>query len=276
MEGFTGDMKIALAQTRIIWEDKDKNLNKAEKIIQEQAILGTQLVLFPEMSFTGFSMNTGITKEGGCYTEQKMKQFSAENNISIGYGWVKDCGDKCENHYSVVNQEGTVVSDYIKIHPFSYSGEDKRFYGGEKTCIFELNGIKFSTFLCYDLRFPEVFQAVSDYVTAVIVPANWPAERSRHWKTLLQARAIENQVYVAGINCTGRMDGTDYSGGSCMIDPDGNTVQEAGGNEGAVTYDLKADVQDYRKRFPARHDRNWKLYRNLYEQIYSQAVKFAI
>lgn len=260
-------MRIGLVQTQIIWENRMENIERAVKIIEGQAKNGTELILFPEMSFTGFSMNTDATKESGEYTGGRMKEAACKNDISIGYGWVKDCGEKCENHYSVIDNKGNLISDYTKIHPFSYSGENEFFRGGERIVVFELNGIKFATFICYDLRFPEIFQAVSDEVSVIIVPANWPARRREHWKTLLKARAIENQIYILGINCVGNAGGMEYSGDSSIVNPNGDVMMLENTGEGVLSYDLKDDTEEYRKDFRVRMDRKWNLYQRLYADL---------
>lgn len=260
-------MKVVLVQSHILWEEKERNIEKAIKVVEEQAQAGAELILFPEMSFTGFSMNTALTKEGGRYTQGRIAGEACKHNVSIGFGWVRDCGEKCENHYSVIDNTGIMISDYAKIHPFSYSGEDQFFVGGEKTTIFQLNGIKFSTFVCYDLRFPEVFQAVSDEVSVIVVPANWPARRCRQWKTLLQARAIENQVYILGVNCVGNIGGTEYSGDCCVVNPNGDVIVMESGQEGILSYDLEDDVEKHRESFQVRKDRKWRLYQKLYANV---------
>lgn len=99
------------------------------------------------MSFTGFFMNTEVTKESNMETISKMSEYAKRYHTAIGFGWVKDCGEKTENHYTVVDKEGKIVSDYTKIHPFTFSGEDKKFQGGETINVFGLGGIKFSTFI---------------------------------------------------------------------------------------------------------------------------------
>ncbi len=250
-------MKIILAQTHIEWENKEENIAYAKKIIKENT--DSDIILFPEMSFTGFSMNTVVTKESGS-TVELMKNVALKNNITIGFGWVKDCGDKCENHYTIVDKDGDVLSDYAKIHPFSYSGEDNYFCGGDSIVTFEMGGISFCTFICYDLRFPELFRVVADKVHAIIIPANWPAKRSEHWKTLLRARAIENQLYIFAINCVGDMGGQYYSGDSCIITPNGDIVELISDEEGIICYDFSDDVEVYRNSFPVLKDRNPKVY----------------
>ena len=192
-----------------------------------------------------------------------MQQYAVQYHISIGFGWVKDCGEKSENHYTIVNKAGKIISDYAKIHPFSYSGEDIKFQGGNKIAVFELDNIKFSTFICYDLRFPEIFQAASKTANIIIVPANWPASRSEHWKCLLRARAIENQVYILAINCVGEVGGLHYSGDSCVINPNGEILMELSGQEGVLEYELLDDVGDFRNSFQVKNDRREDLYCSL-------------
>lgn len=256
-------MKISLAQTKIIWEAKEKNLSRAEKIIRNQSNQGVEFILFPEMSFTGFSMHTDVTKETG-YTMERIKTFCKEYNIAIGFGWVKDCGNKCENHYSILDSFGNVIIDYAKIHPFSYGNEDSFFNGGNSIVIGKLNEIRYSVFICYDLRFPEIFQSVADEVSVIIIPANWPSKRSGQWNALLKARAIENQVYILAINCVGEMNGQYYLGDSCMISPEGTVIKRSTGIEDILTIEVKDDVSSFRDQFPVRKDRRPDLYKQLY------------
>ena len=248
-------MRITLAQINIVFEDKETNLKTAETIIRCQAQKGADLCLFPEMSFTGFSMNTGITKENDDYTIKRVSRYAINNSIAIGLGWVKDCGGICENHYTIIDKKGSIVSDYIKIHPFSYSGEDQFFRGGHALSFFSFDGVPFTSFICYDLRFPELFRNVVDKVHAIIIPANWPNKRSEHWTTLLRARAIENQIYIFGINCVGYMDGRYYSGDSCVINPNGDVLKMLSDKDGVITYDYIDDVNIYRNSFPVINDR---------------------
>ncbi|MDD5929219.1 MAG: hypothetical protein PUC37_05375 [Spirochaetales bacterium] len=256
-------MKIALAQTHIEWENKDLNLCNAENIIKNCSTEKVDLVLFPEMSFTGFSMNTDLTSEDSEYTIKQISKLAIENNIYIGFGWVEDVGEKCKNQYTIIDKSGKILSSYAKIHPFSYSGEDLKFVGGEDVSIFAIDNICFSNFICYDLRFPEIFRTVADKVHSVIISACWPAKRSEHWKTLLRARAIENQVYIFAINCVGDIGGLYYSGDSCVVNPNGEIVEMLSGKEGIVIYEFIDNVLDYRKQFPVLRDRKEDLYQSL-------------
>lgn len=260
-------IKAALAQTQIVWEDQGRNYEIAGKRIEEAVSQKAEAIFFPEMSFTGFSMNTDATKESDERTIQRMSALARQYQISIGFGWVKNCiaiCGKCENHYTVVDSAGTVLSDYAKLHPFSYSGEDFKFQGGSALTRFALKGIPCSSFICYDLRFPEIFQAVSKNVHMIIVPANWPAKRREHWKALLRARAIENQVYILAVNCVGEIGGVSYMGDSCIIDPDGDVRAELSGTEGMMVLELTDDVEQFRGEFPVKRDRRESFYAKLY------------
>jgi predicted amidohydrolase len=167
---------------------------------------------------------------------------------------------RCGNHYSVISPNGEALMDYVKIHPFSYAGEDRFFKGGDKLGVCSIGEMNIGTAICYDLRFPELFTHLSEKAELIIVPANWPAARSLHWSTLLRARAIENQCYMAGVNCCGEMDGQVYSGDSALYGPEGEiltpvetiTLNET---DKIYIYDIVNNVEEVRKSFPVRNDR---------------------
>ncbi len=257
-------MKVLLYQMNIIWEDKEANYKCVERKLQEASERKADLFLLPEMSFTGFSMNTSVTGEKDYETIHKMQSYAGQYHTAIGFGWVKDCGEKAENHYTVVDKDGRVLSDYVKIHPFSFVGEDIKFQGGKNIAYFSMDGISFSSFICYDLRFPEIFQIASKKADVLLIPANWPEARRAHWRCLLQARAIENQVYIIAVNCTGDIGGVNYSGDSCIINPNGQILQELSGQEGLMEYDLQDETAEFRNHFPVKNDRREDLYYALY------------
>ena len=247
-------MKVALAQTNIIWEDKEANLFQAESLISDAAKDSTDIRFFPEMSFTGFSMNTQVTGEKNRYAVDRISNIAKQGRIAVGFGWVRWHGDICENVYTILDPSGNPVSEYVKMHPFSYSSEDDYFVGGNKVVVADYKGVPFSTFICYDLRFPEIFRAVAKEAHVIVVPACWPAKRAEHWKALLKARAIENQVYILGINCQGNIGGLYYSGDSCVITPNGDVAVSMSGECGLLTYNLVDNVDDYRNGFPVLKD----------------------
>lgn len=260
-------MKIALFESYIEWENKQLNFIKLESVINNILEEKVDLLLLPEMSFTGFSMNVERTKESRMETVNQVKDLTSKTHIAMGIGWVKQ-GDKlCENHYSII-YKNEILLDYIKIHPFSFSREDEFFSGGNTVLSCKYKDFSIGVQICYDLRFPEPFQVLSRSTSLIIVPANWPERRRSHWNTLLKARAIENQVYIAGINCRGEMGGLTYSGDSQLINPNGEVCEakiitlESYGR--VLIYDIKNDVLEYRNAFPTKNDRKEQLYVSLY------------
>ena len=256
-------MKVTLCQMEIAWEDKEKNFQKAEKYIKLASEQNSDVIFLPEMSLTGFSMNVDKTSECNNETVNMMIALAEKYCIAIGIGWVKKRNEKGENHYTIIDKDGNIVSDYAKIHPFSYAKEDQFFESGEKLVSFQLNEMRCSNFICYDLRFPEVFQAVSNNVEMIVVPANWPKARREHWKCLLKARAIENQVYMVGINCVGNIGGLEYSGDSCIISPNGIVLDSFSEKEGIISCVIENDVQLIRDSFRIKDDRKVELYKNI-------------
>jgi omega-amidase len=256
-------MRVGLCQMNITWEEKERNKIKAKKFIQEAAGQLVELILFSEMCLTGFAIDPKNTKEKELETIEFFGKCAKKYHIFIGFGWTKDYGsnNKAENHFSIVTPEGEVILDYTKIHPFSFAKEDKLFMSGQRIETCRIGEFPISTFICYDLRFPDVFQAVSDQVAIIIIPANWPEARRDQWRCLLKARAIENQVYILGINAVGKIGESNYAGDSCIIDPVGNVLTELSYEEGLLVYDIKNDVKDYREAFPVRKDRKVSLYR---------------
>lgn len=262
-------MIIALNETRIEWEDKKTNLDRLKKDLKDLKEYNLDIVLLPEMSFTGFSMNVKYTYDSHQYTIKRVMEIAAEYNVMIGFGWVDYNKEKFTNHYSVVDSNHIII-DYIKIHPFSFGGEDAVFSGGDKLPLCSICGFNVGIQICYDLRFPDTFQILSKNASLIIVPANWPYKREAHWDVLLQARAIENQVYLAGINCIGEMDGMDYSGHSIIYSPDGKKCEgvsiplKTGNN--AYLFEISNDVISYRNAFPVKKDRKEDLYRKFEDE----------
>lgn len=258
-------MRIMLCQTHIIWEDKDANIKKLARLMQVAKKQTVDLVCLPEMSFTGFSMHTDLTADKSYETVIRIREFALTYQTAIAFGYVTKVipqngglpagqDDRAHNHYVVIDANGIMLADYIKIHPFSYSGEDRYFEGGSRLSHFDFMGFHIGLAICYDLRFPEQFMALGDVCDMFLVGANWPAKRAGHWDVLLKARAIENQCYVAGVNCYGDIGDTFYSGNSMMLGPDGIVLGEQI-EEGYAIYELENDVAGIREAFPVRQDR---------------------
>lgn len=259
-------MRIALLETNIVWENKNENLERLKSDLSEIERCDIDVVLLPEMSFTGFSMNTEQTKDVSEETVKNMIKLAKANSIFIGAGWTGQDKTGYKNHYTIVNGKG-IILDYEKVHPFSYGGEAEVFVGGTVLNHCNLNEFSAGIQICYDLRFPDLFQILSKSVSLIIIPANWPQKRIEHWDVLLRARAIENQVYIAGINCNGSIGGIEYNGHSTIISPDGKSCDAScailnTGNK-ALIYEIDNDVNEYRATFPVKMDRREDLYQKL-------------
>ena len=234
-------------------------------MVEEAARCGCDLIVFPEMAFTGFSMNLdkiGEDREDSV-TGKKIKRLAQKYGIGIAYGWAAlplPWEEKGKNLFTLIDKTGEIVGEYAKIHPFSYGKEDVYFERGEEIVVLPYLGRKLSLFICYDLRFPEIFQAAAKEADIFLVIANWPAIRSAHWETLLRARAIESQSYVVGVNCVGQRDGESYSGESMAVDCIGNILGKISGKEGILVCELEDRAWQLREKFATAKDRREDFY----------------
>ena len=262
-------MKIAMAQTEIHLEAFGENLCRGTDWIVQEENAGAYYIFFPVMSFSGFSMRTAYAASLAEQTHEQMHQLAQQYHIGIGYGWTaQNAVQKGENHYAICDAQGVQQFDYTKIHPFSYGDEQKYYAKGYTMSYTNLSGICASAVICYDLRFPELFRnAACHQVSLMLVPANWLHQRSTHWRILLQARAIENQMYVLGINCCGHQGELQFDGQSCAIDPEGEILVQCDCHETLAFVEIVDDVKYYRETFPTMRDINMPLYTKLYEEI---------
>lgn len=221
-------MKIGLIELNTEWEARESNYKKVSPLIMLAASKGCDAVVLPEMFNTGFTMNTGFIGEGIDGSADTFLSGSAKRhriNIIAGFP-VKDAGEKRGRNMAVVyDRSGMRIAEYAKIHLFKPLKEHLFYIAGSETVIFNIDGIPSSVFICFDLRFPELFRKIAKDVQMIFVIANWPSSREDHWRTLLKARAIENQCFVIGVNRKG-IDGNNihYSGGSAIYDPFGEDV----------------------------------------------------
>lgn len=260
-------MKIACVQLNIIWENKQENFNKAEKLISEAANKRAELVCLPELFSTGFTMNAERFAEKIPGASSRFLEDQAKRHkIYVIGGLIEKVEGKPRNACIVLNQKGELISKYYKMHPFSLGKEDENYDKGNEISLFGMANVKASTFICYDLRFPELFSAAAERGAKIIfVIANWPSSRREHWKILLRTRAIENQIFVVGVNRVGSAPIADYMGDSMIIDPSGKVIIERSNAEEIIIGDIEAkDVEKVRKEFPFFKDRRPELYKTLY------------
>jgi predicted amidohydrolase len=198
-----------------------------------------------------------IAEPDGGPTEQFVSALAKEHGVFVCAGVVAKAPDGRGLNRSVfVGPDGALVGRYAKIHPFSFAGETNHYAPGTETVLHAWHSLALSPFVCYDLRFPEIFRAaVKKGAQLMTVIANWPEPREAHWLALLKARAIENQAYVIGVNRIGKDPKVAYSGRSQILDPRGNVIADAGASEGVFSADVDLPgLLQYRKDFPALQD----------------------
>mgnify|MGYP001824856690 CR=1 FL=1 len=253
-------MKTATIQMNLTWEDRPANHARARTLSEQAASSGATLIVLPEMFATGFSMNPSATAEPlDGPTPTFLRTLASDLNVTIIGGYVDLAADgRGANTALAVGPEGNILAKYVKTHLIAYLGEDKAHVQGDHPASFTTGGTKIACFICYDLRFPELFRLVADDHHLICVIASWPSTRQRHWDVLLQARAIENQLYVMGVNRVGSGGGLDFLGGSTIIDPMGNPLAHGGDQEGIVMADIDpAEVQRVRSDLPFLRDRRF-------------------
>jgi predicted amidohydrolase len=252
-------MKVACCQFNIAWEDKSSNFDKVRALVAKAGLPAGTLLVLPEMFATGFSMNVAVTREAPPFppTERFLADLAAEHGLFVlgGLAGTAPDGRPC-NQAVVFSPDRKLLARYTKIHPFTLGGEAQHYAAGKDLAQFQWQGCSVAPFICYDLRFPELFRAaVQRGAQVFIVIANWPIKRDGNWVTLLQARAIENQAYVVGVNRCGTDPKFIYSGRSLVVDPHGAVVLDLGSEEGVRTAEIDiAEVERWRKEFPALLD----------------------
>jgi predicted amidohydrolase len=260
-------MRISLIQTDIAWNDPDENLVRCARLANEALAEGGDLLIFPEMFTTGFSMPTGgLARAGAELGLQFLSEIATHNRVHTVASLPEIASDgSLFNTLWVCTPSGARVS-YRKVHLFSYGDETKLYSPGSAFVSTAINDLSCSLFICYDLRFGAPFLRRASETDLFIVVANWPASRREHWLTLLRARAIENQAFVVGVNRVGEGGGLTYSGDSALYAPDGTELAWLGSTPGVETVTIeKATVSEWRRSFPALRDRRSDLYGPLLE-----------
>ena len=235
-------MRIAAVQHDIVWEDREANFERLAPQVARAVGAGAELVLLTETFSTGFSMTPGIGEPEGGASAQFLAEQSAEHGVWVA-GTCPEvaAGEELPyNSFVLAGPDGT-THRYRKLHPFTHAGEHERFRAGEKPVTVQVGGLRVTPFICYDLRFADVFWRAAPETDVYLVPANWPSPRRVHWQTLLQARAIENQAYVVGCNRVGTAgDGTEHVGDTRIVSPMGELLATAAGVETIVLADVDA------------------------------------
>lgn len=248
------DLRLALLQGPLFWHDVSANLDYFEGLLAD--LERVDLVLLPEMFNTGFSMDSATLSEPqmGITTQWLLEQAQRLNAVVCGSLIIKVAEGDYRNRLLWARPDGSLAY-YDKRHLFRMAGEHQHFTAGEKQLQVELKGWRIRPLICYDLRFP-VWSRDAENTDLLFYLASWPAARRMAWNRLLPARAIENLCYVAAVNRTGTdQHGYAYSGDSQVLDFMGETLLNAGDQNGAFYVTLQAKkLAEFKQRFPAYLD----------------------
>lgn len=260
-------LNISLAQMPIVAGDVKRNVAMMERMADMAAKRGSHLLVLPELWSTGYALersrelsdplNTGIFAH--------VSTVATRHKMSIVGSMLEKRGQEVANSAPFIAPTGRLLGVYRKIHLFRLMREDSYLQAGSSPLVIDLPWGLTALAICYDLRFPELFRRYAlEGAQMVIIPAEWPQERIDHWRTLLMARAIENQLYIVAVNTTGESGGTVFGGQSMIVDPWGKVVISAGEDPTLLTAEIELErVAEVRQRIPVFEDRRPELYESL-------------
>lgn len=261
----TGSLTIALAQMSVVRGHVRANLETASRMIREAAARGAELVLLPELWSTGYDLARSSAHARITRTEvlPALGALGRELGVFIAGSVLLDDGDeRVFNSLLVIGPTGVIASRYDKVHLFGLLEEDLYLTPGSETATVSMPSCEAGLAICYDLRFPELFLAYAlGGASLVLVPAEWPAVRRTHWRTLVRARAIENAYYVAACNCAGISGPTLFGGHSLVVDPWGQILCEGSEDDELLIATIeRSRVRAARSTIPALADRRPDVY----------------
>jgi len=262
------DLKVTIVQSDLHWEAIESTLAMFDETL-DTVQEATDLIVLPEMFSTGFSMQADALAEpmNGKAVGWMRRKAGEMNTVITGSLMIREA-DCFYNRLVWMRPDGTLAT-YDKKHLFRFAGEDKVFTAGREPITLDLKGWKIRPFICYDLRFPIWTRNLGPTYDAALFVANWPTRRSAHWRALLQARAIENQAFVIGVNRVGK-DGKAlaHDGRSTVIAPTGETLLEVVEQEAIKTIVLKhSAIAEFRRTFPAWMDADDELIRSTETEV---------
>ena len=238
-------MKISLIQMNIVEKNKNKNVENGLRLL-EQSAATSDVIVMPEIWTTGYSLGK-LKKEATRIDSELIRSIqiiAKENHTNIIAGSIPIINDKNEvtNSSLTIDRDGEIIFQYDKIHLFGMFNEERFFKQGERLGVYNLDGITCGTAICYDLRFPEYFRYLALKGAKIIfVPAEWPKLRKEVWRLLLQARAVENQIFICAVNCSGSFKGEKFAGSSMIISPNGEILIQAESEEEIASLDINLD-----------------------------------
>ncbi len=251
-------MKVTLIQQDVVWAQPKENMIRAARAIASDP--GSDLYVLPEMWNTGFATKpTAIADSENGEALQWMKQKAAETGAAIVGSVATRLGDGTYRNRCYFVKPSGETEYYDKHHLFTYGGENVHYTAGQKRKVVEWKGVRFLLLVCYDLRFPIWSRNHDDY-DAIIYVGSWPTKRHLAWRTLVRARAIENQCYVLAANRVGNDPQSNYTGGTTFVDPYGRDMECPDHTETVLTGTIDMDfLMRYQKKFPLLRERDESL-----------------
>jgi omega-amidase len=252
-------LRVALGEYDIGWHDPATSLERVSAVVRGATTAAADLVVLPEMCTTGFTMDSSAQCERlDGPSIRRLGEVAREQGVHLlaGVATREPTGGEGGqlgffNSALLFDTEGEIVAHYRKQKLFVFASEQQHYSPGDAPVVVELKGVRVAPFICFDLRYPELFRAVAPEVDVMLLIANWPARRRAHWDALTKARAIENQCYFVAVNRTGEGGGIDYDGGSVAFDPWGERL---GGGGDVIAVD-PARVGEVRGKYPFVEDR---------------------
>jgi len=258
-------LTAAAVQFNIRLGNVEANWQAAEQGLRRAAAQGAKLAVLPEMWSSGYDyrqLAALATRTPEILA--RLRALSSELALTIVGSLAESDGDKVCNTAWVIDQ-GAIVGKYRKLHLFSTMGEDRFLHAGDHYLVLDTSVGRLGIAICYDLRFPELFRRMAlDGAEIICLPAEWPKPRQEHWRTLMRARAIENQLFVVAANCCGVQGKLDFFGMSLLLSARGEVLAEAGEIDTCLVADLDfAEMAEYRQQIPCFRDRRPEIYGQL-------------
>lgn len=245
-------LRVGLGEYDTGWHDPATSWTRAREQALHARVNGAGLLVLPEMCTSGFTMDAaGHAERPDGPSVRALSSIAADCNIWIVAGIPMHRDGKFFNSALAFSPDGSVAATYDKRRLFNYAKETEVYSPGSASCVIEVDGVSLALFICFELRFPELFRDAGEQADAFVIIANWPATRQRHWDVLTRARAIENQCYVIAVNRTGEADGLSYAGGSVILNPQGERIDTQTANSPLRTGTIShAVVEQTRRTFP--------------------------
>lgn len=252
-------LTISLGQMNIALGDTRKNLQTAEECVVEAAHRKSHLLILPELWSTGYALDRAreLANPLNVGVFAQIATLATQNKISIVGSVLEKRGLEVANSGTFFAPTGKLLGVYRKMHLFRLMEEDRFLQPGSAPLLMDLPWGLTGMAICYDLRFPELFRRYGvQGAKLIVIPAEWPLERVEHWRTLLIARAIENQCFIAATNSAGQTSDKTFGGHSMIIDPWGKVIVEFGESPGIATAEIDLDyVEVIRNKIPVYEDR---------------------